>query len=90
MATNYKPAIRGTDHGIWRRIRLIPFTRQFVGEAADPNLLDTLRGEGEKAMSGNAFGRRMVERGADKVKDRTGWRYVGLGLTAETVTDLGP
>lgn len=25
MATNHKPVIRGTDHGIWRRIRLIPF-----------------------------------------------------------------
>jgi putative DNA primase/helicase len=45
MATNYKPAIRGTDHGIWRRIRLIPFTQQFVGNVADPNMLDTLRGE---------------------------------------------
>lgn len=26
---NHKPLIRGTDHGIWRRIRLIPFERQF-------------------------------------------------------------
>ena len=26
MATNHKPVIKGTDHGIWRRIRLIPFT----------------------------------------------------------------
>ena len=24
MATNYKPQIRGMDHGIWRRIKLIP------------------------------------------------------------------
>lgn len=154
MATNYKPAIRGTDHGIWRRIRLIPFTRQFVGEAADPNLLDTLRGEaegilawavrgcvawlrdglgnpgavrdateayrmeqdvvgqfladctrtgegltvraaalyaaykdwceknGEKAMSGTAFGRRMADRGVDRARDRTGMYYIGLVLMA--------
>jgi putative DNA primase/helicase len=26
MATNHKPNIKGTDYGIWRRIRLIPFT----------------------------------------------------------------
>ena len=24
MATNYRPVIRGTDHGIWRRIKVIP------------------------------------------------------------------
>lgn len=24
MATNHKPIIRGTDHGIWRRIKIIP------------------------------------------------------------------
>ena len=29
LITNHKPVIRGTDHGIWRRIRLIPFSRQF-------------------------------------------------------------
>ena len=26
MATNHKPVIKGTDHGIWRRLKLIPFT----------------------------------------------------------------
>lgn len=26
---NHKPTVKGTDHGIWRRIRLIPFTVQF-------------------------------------------------------------
>lgn len=26
MATNHKPKIRGADNGIWRRIKMIPFT----------------------------------------------------------------
>jgi putative DNA primase/helicase len=35
LATNYKPVIRGTDHAIWRRIRLIPFTQKFVDAEED-------------------------------------------------------
>jgi putative DNA primase/helicase len=33
LAMNNKPVIRGTDEGIWRRIRLIPFTVSFKGRA---------------------------------------------------------
>lgn len=29
MPTNHKPIIKGTDHGIWRRLTLIPFERNF-------------------------------------------------------------
>lgn len=29
MPTNHKPIIKGSDHGIWRRIMLLPFTRSF-------------------------------------------------------------
>ncbi len=45
LATNHRPSIRGTDNAIWRRIRLIPFTRQFSGRNRDPKLPETLRGE---------------------------------------------
>jgi putative DNA primase/helicase len=45
LATNHCPSIRGTDDAIWRRIRLIPFTRQFSGRNRDLKLLETLRGE---------------------------------------------
>lgn len=30
LSTNYKPTIKGTDDGIWRRIKLIPFEHKFT------------------------------------------------------------
>ena len=35
---NHKPVIKGTDEGIWSRVRLIPFEQKFEGAAADKNL----------------------------------------------------
>ena len=29
LCTNHKPKIKGTDHAIWRRIRLVPFNMRF-------------------------------------------------------------
>lgn len=45
MAVNHKPVIIGTDHGIWRRIALIPFLQTFSGSSADPRLGQKLRAE---------------------------------------------
>lgn len=45
LATNHKPHVRGTDDGIWRRIRLIPFQQRFEGERQDRGLSATLREE---------------------------------------------
>lgn len=42
---NHKPTIRGTDGGIWRRVRLIPFTQKFEGDADDRQLPDKLAAE---------------------------------------------
>lgn len=39
---NHKPQIRGTDLGIWRRIRLIPFTVTIPEADRDPDLGDKL------------------------------------------------
>ena len=46
MATNHKPVIKGTDHGIWRRIKLIPFTTRIEEEKQDKHLEQKLRLEG--------------------------------------------
>jgi len=45
MATNHKPLIKGTDHGIWRRIKLIPFTTTIAQDKQDKNLEAKLKQE---------------------------------------------
>lgn len=45
LGVNHKPQIRGTDNGIWRRIRLIPFTVIIPETKQDKTLPDKLRTE---------------------------------------------
>jgi putative DNA primase/helicase len=48
MATNYLPEIQGTDDGIWRRLRLIPFKQSFTDDTVpprDPKLREVLAKE---------------------------------------------
>ncbi|MGX1402384.1 P4 family phage/plasmid primase-like protein [Bradyrhizobium japonicum] len=45
FTTNHKPAIKGGDLGIWRRIRLIPFTVTIPDEKLDKDLPEKLRNE---------------------------------------------
>ncbi len=45
VGTNHKPTIRGTDHAIWRRIRLIPFTVTIPEDEQDKNLPERLLAE---------------------------------------------
>jgi putative DNA primase/helicase len=45
LCTNHKPEIRGNDAGIWRRIRLIPFTETIAPAEQDKKLPTKLRTE---------------------------------------------
>ncbi len=38
VSSNHTPKVRGTDTGIWRRLRLVPFPHTFTGAGADPLL----------------------------------------------------
>lgn len=68
LACNHKPQIRGTDDGIWRRIRLIPFEAKFDGVAKkkDPKLLARLKSEAPGIL-------------AWAIRGANAWRKSGLG-----------
>lgn len=45
LGVNHTPVIQGTDHGIWRRIHLIPFTVTIAKEDQDKRLGEKLQAE---------------------------------------------
>lgn len=45
LATNHRPIVRGDDNGIWRRLRLWPFTVEIPKDEQDLELKDKLLGE---------------------------------------------
>lgn len=45
LAFNTKPTVRGTDTGIWRRLKLVPFEVTIPPEERDPHLVEKLKAE---------------------------------------------
>jgi P4 family phage/plasmid primase-like protien len=72
LATNHKPAIRGTDHAIWRRIRLIPFNITIPQKEQDRELGTKLLAELDGIL-------------AWAVRGCLDWQRDGLGTPAEVV-----
>lgn len=70
LATNHKPVIRGTDHAIWRRIRLIPFTVTIPDSQQDKHLMAKLSKEFPGIL-------------AWAVRGCLEWQREGLGLPEE-------
>ena len=62
MATNHKPKISGGDNGIWRRIKLIPFTVSIPEEKRDRYLTEKLMEENSGILNWLLEGFRMWEK----------------------------
>ena len=45
LVANHKPTVRGTDHAIWRRIKMVPFDEIIPKKEQDPQLPEKLREE---------------------------------------------
>jgi len=51
LAVNHRPIIRGADHAIWRRIRLIPYTVTIADEDQDKHLGEKMAAEREGILA---------------------------------------
>ena len=50
MSTNYPPNIRGTDHGMWRRIIMFEFKKCFTEAEKDKDMPDKLKADTDKIL----------------------------------------
>ena len=66
VLTNHKPGVSGTDEGIWRRLRLVPFDVVIPPEERDEELGAKLAAEADAVLAWLAEGYR-------------GWRNDGFG-----------
>jgi putative DNA primase/helicase len=59
LLANIKPAIRGQDEGIWRRVKLVPFTQVIPREERDRHLMAKLAAEAAGILNWLLDGYRM-------------------------------
>lgn len=98
LATNHKPVIRGTDNGIWRRLRLIPFSVIADGERADKAMPEKLKAEYEGILAWCVEGCKLwlANGGLKEPKDvtdaSTGYRKEQdvIGAFLDECVEMGP
>lgn len=56
IITNHRPAVEGTDEGIWRRLLLIPFTVSVPTDEQDPDLPAKLSAEADGLLAWSVAG----------------------------------
>ncbi|WP_081494858.1 phage/plasmid primase, P4 family [Bradyrhizobium liaoningense] len=70
MSGNYRPTISGADEGIWRRVRLVPFSVTIPKEERDIHLGDKLRAEGAGILNWLLDGLRIwLDKGLQEPED---------------------
>lgn len=79
MATNHMPTIRGTDEGIWSRIRAIPFNAYFSDDKIDHDLPNKLRKEYPGILAWMVRGCLMWQEDA-KTGSKSGNKGTGLAV----------
>lgn len=81
LATNYKPNFRGQDFGLWRRVKLVPFTRTFGLDDRDPHLTSKFLGRRVPASAyrdGEDYGDGPAGILAWAVEGAVEWHRIGL------------
>ncbi|HYD66109.1 phage/plasmid primase, P4 family [Azospirillum sp.] len=70
MSGNYRPTISGTDEGIWRRVRLVPFGITIPKEERDIHLHEKLRAEASGILNWLLDGLRVwIDKGLHEPED---------------------
>jgi len=91
LAVNHKPTIRGSDHAIWRRIRLVPFNVTIPPEEQDKTLVERLRSELPGILRWAVEGCRLWQRDGleipDSVKAATGEYRKEMDVIGDFITE---
>lgn len=62
LQSNHRPRVNGTDDGIWRRLKLVPFAQTIPAAERDPELAQKLRAENAGILAWMVEGFRMYQR----------------------------